>query len=238
MKIIASDYDGTLRHRHGISDEDRNAIKKWRESGNLFGIVTGRDRNFIKGIENDNIGVDFIIIYNGVEIYDANGNLLKRFTGISDRFYDLMPLILRKDGDCADFITNEQIYHLTYGGDCEILKELREFMQIYALYDTEEETLKVSANLNANYSDVVSPLVNGRWLNATPSGITKATGVGEYAKLMGVAKDDLYTIGDSYNDLDMIKKFKGYTLENGADGVKKEALAIYKGVWELIENII
>ena len=42
MIIIASDYDGTLNH-HGISEADKNAIKKFREAGNKFGIVTGRD---------------------------------------------------------------------------------------------------------------------------------------------------------------------------------------------------
>jgi hydroxymethylpyrimidine pyrophosphatase-like HAD family hydrolase len=41
MKIIASDYDGTLNHG-GIGEEKRNAIKKWREKGNKFGIVSGR----------------------------------------------------------------------------------------------------------------------------------------------------------------------------------------------------
>ena len=38
MKIIASDYDGTLNHG-GIDDKKRNAIKKWREMGNKFGIL-------------------------------------------------------------------------------------------------------------------------------------------------------------------------------------------------------
>ena len=41
MKIIASDYDGTL-NRGGISDDVRKAIDMWRERGNIFGIVTGR----------------------------------------------------------------------------------------------------------------------------------------------------------------------------------------------------
>ena len=41
MKIIASDYDGTLNHG-GIDDKKRNAIKEWRKAGNLFGIVSGR----------------------------------------------------------------------------------------------------------------------------------------------------------------------------------------------------
>ena len=41
MIIIASDYDGTLNH-HGVSEADKNAITKFREQGNKFGLVTGR----------------------------------------------------------------------------------------------------------------------------------------------------------------------------------------------------
>ena len=41
MKIIASDYDGTLNHG-GIDDIKRNAISEWRKAGNLFGLVSGR----------------------------------------------------------------------------------------------------------------------------------------------------------------------------------------------------
>ena len=250
MKIIASDYDGTLRHGHGISEADRNAIKKWREAGNLFGIVTGRDRDMFNTVKNDNLEseIDFVIIYNGAEIYDTAGNLKQRFIGKSDRFYELLPFILRKKGDWAEFITVDKVYYLTYGDEpdtsrenwykADVVKDLREFIQIYSLYDTEPEALSAAANLNERYSDIVSPLTNGRWLNATPSGINKATGVAEYARMMGVAEENIYTIGDSYNDLEMIRAFNGYTLENGADGVKKEALAVYKGVWELIENFI
>jgi hydroxymethylpyrimidine pyrophosphatase-like HAD family hydrolase len=37
MIIIASDYDGTLNN-HGVSQEDKDAITKFRKKGNKFGI--------------------------------------------------------------------------------------------------------------------------------------------------------------------------------------------------------
>ena len=41
MKILASDYDGTLNY-NGIDDRKRMALDKWRTAGNLFGLVSGR----------------------------------------------------------------------------------------------------------------------------------------------------------------------------------------------------
>ena len=43
MKIIASDYDGTINYQGRVSEEDKAAIRKFRQAGNKFGIVTGRD---------------------------------------------------------------------------------------------------------------------------------------------------------------------------------------------------
>lgn len=250
MKIIASDYDGTLRRHHGISEKDRAAIKEWRANGNLFGIVTGRDEPFIKRfVVDENLEVDFLIIYNGVDIYEFNGNqasLVKRLLGTTDRLYEMLPLILRKDGDWAEFITPDKNYYVTYNDvpaesrnnwvKSEVLKDVREFIQIYSLYKTEEEALEVARRLNDGFSDDVSPLVNGAWLNAAPPGVTKASGVWEYAKLKPVSKENIFTIGDSYNDLAMITEFNGFTVENGAEALKKAARAVYGGVWELIRD--
>ena len=251
MKIIASDYDGTLRRHHGISEKDREAIKAWRSNGNLFGIVTGRDQPFIKSVINeDKLELDFLIIYNGADIYEFNGGtqgkLVNRTLGKSDCLHEMLPLILRKSGDWAEFVTPDRNYYTTYGDvpaesknswvKAEALKRVKEFIQIYSLYKTEEEALEVSRKLNDKFSGDISPLVNGSWLNATPAGVNKSFGVWEYAKIKSVNKENIFAIGDSYNDLDMIKEFNGFTLENGVDSLKEIARAVYSGVWELVSN--
>jgi hypothetical protein len=251
LKIIASDYDGTFNH-HGISEKNREAVKKWRAAGNLFGIVTGRDGAFIKNFTNEvNVEMDFLIIYNGVNIYDFKGDggqprLIKQLLGKSSRIYDMLPLILRKEGDWAEVVTPDKTYYTTYNDEpaprdtwvkSEAVKEANEFIQIYSLYKTEAEALEVARRLSEDFGGDLSPMVNGSWLNAAPPGVTKSTGVWEYAKLASVAREDIYTIGDSYNDLAMLRDFNGYTLEHGAAELKKSARAVYGGVWEMIENI-
>ena len=42
MYIVGSDFDGTL-NRGGVSEQDRDAIHRFRQAGNRFGLVTGRD---------------------------------------------------------------------------------------------------------------------------------------------------------------------------------------------------
>ena len=62
MKVLASDYDGTLRIAPYVSEEDKTAISAFRKAGNLFGIVTGRSiESLKKEIATNQFEVDFII---------------------------------------------------------------------------------------------------------------------------------------------------------------------------------
>jgi hydroxymethylpyrimidine pyrophosphatase-like HAD family hydrolase len=212
--------------------------------------VTGRDKHFIKSVtDEDNLEIDFLIIYNGTDIYGFNGNqasLIKRQTGKTNRLHEMLPLILRKSADWAEFITPDRNYYITYNDEPakekdnwvkgEALKGVSEFIQIYSLYENEESALEIARQLDNNFNEAASALVNGSWLNVAPAGVSKSYGVYEYAKMAGAAKEDILTIGDSYNDLDMIEEFNGFTVDNGAEAVKKIARAVYSGVWELIYN--
>lgn len=52
MKVIGSDFDGTITTNKVILDSTRKAIKKFRDNGNVFVIVTGRSvPKFKEGIE-------------------------------------------------------------------------------------------------------------------------------------------------------------------------------------------
>ena len=65
MKIIGSDYDGTLSHG-GIDDAKRQAIADWRAAGNVFSIVSGRSSYSLYLAQDvDRVGFDYFIAYNG-----------------------------------------------------------------------------------------------------------------------------------------------------------------------------
>lgn len=248
MKIIASDYDGTLRRGNEIDMKDRAAIKKWREAGNLFGVVTGRGADFLLTASHDELEYDYLIVYNGAEIYNKDNKLLKRFLGITEELFEISSVIMHGEGGWADIIVTGTRFHFTYGdipdnknGDwykAEKLKEIKEFLQIYSLFGDDRTAHMVADELNKRYGGSVSALVNGSWLNVAPPGVTKSTGISAYSEYMGVDRCDIYTIGDSYNDLDMIKNFNGYSVENGVNDVKYAAKGVVGGIWELVERFI
>ena len=50
MRLIATDYDGTLTHG-GIDEEKLDAIRRWRADGNIFGIISGRGPDFLATLQ-------------------------------------------------------------------------------------------------------------------------------------------------------------------------------------------
>ena len=80
MKVIGSDFDGTITTNKVILDSTRKAIKKFRDNGNVFVIVTGRSvPKFKEGIEKYNIDFfDYVICANGSIVLDKNLNCIEK----------------------------------------------------------------------------------------------------------------------------------------------------------------
>ncbi len=69
--ILATYYDGTLKCGGNVSEENLAAISKFREKGNLFGVVTGRGYP-----SHYNEYLDFTIGFNGAVDYDKDFKML------------------------------------------------------------------------------------------------------------------------------------------------------------------
>ena len=52
-------------------------------------------------------------------------------------------------------------------------------------------------------------------------------------ELFGGVYDDVITVGDNVNDIDMIREFRSYAMENGVDEVKCLADVIVSDVTEI-----
>ena len=76
-KIIATDFDGTL-NQGGIQPHVVEAIERFRKAGNLFGVVTGRDRggSIDAFLAEKKFGFDFVLALNGAMAFDGEGNHL------------------------------------------------------------------------------------------------------------------------------------------------------------------
>ena len=71
MKLLATDYDGTLKYASHIMPEDLEAIQDWKQAGNMFVIVTGRSMESIEQqVKENDLPVDYYVTNNGGMVFD------------------------------------------------------------------------------------------------------------------------------------------------------------------------
>ena len=246
LKIIASDYDGTLNHG-GIDETKKKAISKWRKEGNIFSIVSGRGAPDLLRIYNQNtFECDYLIADNGAVIMKIDGEIVcedKIDTSVAKPFLEFLfsqgckwgyvqtsfPCRVFKDNDFEDYDKEE----------CFIFEELPEFPYIYqmntALPDF-EEAARVTDAIKEKFGDVLNPLQNGTCIDIVSVNMDKAKGIYKFIDLLGASYEDVITVGDNINDKDMIKEFRSYAMENAVPLIKELADYETSGITELIEK--
>lgn len=247
MYIFASDFDGTL-NRDGISERDREAIRRFRAAGNLFGFVTGRNTSFIDTLDKADIDADFLLIYSGAYCLTRRGNVIFESRGLTN---GVLPELVRYIGEtygtpvtvalgeaCAGF------HGLFPDGDpvkgyqpLEKLNSYREFTVLYVHCNTEEEAECCAEELTRRYGSTINPLRNGIFIDIPPAGTDKGAGLARYAALMGVPEENVWTAGDNLNDMAMIRRFRGCAVENAHPDLKAAAKGVYPDVASMIEDL-
>ena len=246
MKIIASDYDGTLNHG-GIDEKKKNAISRWRKEGNIFSIISGRGApDLVRIYKKDNFECDYLIADNGAVIMKPNGEIVcedKIDTSVAKPFLEFLfkqgckwgyvqtsfPCRVFKYNDFEDYDEDECF---TF----EELPELPLLYQINTALDSFEEAAKVTAAIKEKFGDVLNPLQNGNCIDIVSVNMNKAKGIYKFIDLLGAEYSDVITVGDNINDKDMIKEFRSYAMENAVPLIKELADYETSGITELIEK--
>ena len=243
MKIIASDYDGTLNHG-GIDDKKRNAIKEWREKGNKFGIVSGRiTDDLLRIYKKDKLDLDFLLACNGAVILTTDGKILKEDRIDGDILKPILDFIFSLGADWAT-IQSDRSYIIDENDNDRLpdeftrktLPDLKYFNQISTILEDEEEALMVTNAIKEQFGDKLNPLQNGRCIDIVSATMNKAQGLYDYLELIGGKYEDMITVGDNINDTHMIKEFRSYAMANGVQSIKDIADYEIEGITELIEK--
>ena len=70
------------------------------------------------------------------------------------------------------------------------------------------------------------------------SNTDKSIAIQEIAKIENIKKNKIFTVGDSFNDLEMLKEFNGFCMKNSEELVKSKIEKTCTSVAEVIDKII
>ena len=239
MKIIASDYDGTINYHGRVSDEDKEAIRRFRRAGNKFGIVTGRDAELSQWIrQGDGFEFDYIISCTGAFIRDGNGEILYTKRGKLGAFMDEL-VAKAKELNALFFSVGDlftKCYVDVYGKIPHDFSKLNGFTHANSTFSNDESAEAFARFVKENYSDKISAHRNGNSVDMPPANTSKVTGIYEYAKMFD--NPEIYAVGDNVNDLPMIEEFCGFAVSNAVDKVKMAAKHQCNRICDMIDTLM
>lgn len=224
MKCLVSDYDQTFKTSIKNLYLNIEGIRKFRRKGNKFIIATGREFKSIKSeINKYEIEYDYLICNNGLIIFNNKDNIINCYP-------------LSKDNI-------KKIYNSFKGVECNISK--------YNFYEhtlSDENILEIKASFDSNeiaknHKNYIESNINNIHCDIFNKNIyignytSKATAINEILKIENISKEDIYTIGDDINDLEMLEEFNGYKMLNSNKNLWFKGIPTKTQVHRLIKKI-
>jgi HAD superfamily hydrolase (TIGR01484 family) len=219
IKLIALDMDGTLLNDdHEVSEANRKAIKAAEKKGVHVILSTGRPyatcSDYAKSLELSS----YLITVNGSEVYDEQAQLIQQQM-INTEHIQWMYEISKtyKTGFWA--ISLEQVYREEMPEDIAASKWLKFGFDIQDDHVRAKvlDLLQTKKDLEISNSSPTNIEVNGL-------GVNKAKAIAFVGERLGITMDEVMAVGDSLNDLAMIKEAGlGVAMGNAQDIVKKTA---------------
>lgn len=258
-KMVFLDIDGTLLHRDGkISFKSRYAVRKARANGHYVCIATGRCGAEISE-EIRAVGFDGIICAAGAQIIWKGMTLREKFLD-NDQVKAVTKLLQQGGGfyilEGPDSLYVRSSMWKELLGKADLGEKQAEwfvkaFTPLVALWERQEDVGSVNkiAYFNTAYStkelserlkeqklratSFVHDMDEGESGEITRVECNKGESLCYLAESLGFTAADAIAIGDSENDLDMLKAAGcGIAMGNAPEKVKKAADEVTACVWE------
>ena len=254
MRLFVFDIDGTLINNHKIELKEnlKNRLNEILKRGDVIAIASGRPyAGIIQIINQLDEGRKFLLCANGNLITDVDGNeLYKCGIKIEEyyKFVDRHPKIFNNRASNIYCYTNSHIGYLKNNlwikaeekangnfkginlkkhplpNDYLILKfMIASLPRRSKNYDEKEITEEERSKFNVlRTSDFFLEFINKNSDKANAAEFLK--------NYLGIDDKDVYTFGDSGNDVEMIRRFNGVAMGNASQDCKDVAKFITKNV--------
>ena len=227
-KVLVSDFDNTLYVNDEQIIQNNKRIKKFINDGNIFIIATGRSYiDVSKMIDKYNIPYNYLICNDGGTIFDNNGKLLLKKDIPINIAYDIMNYVKLNNLEELTYIDTGFDYTKVIDEEVNaiIIKDINKIYSEKILQEIENKHSEIHGYISDN------------WINITEKTVTKANGIKFLEQYLNLNHNNIYTIGDTINDISMIKGYNGSCMINSTSNLKKYCQNQFDSVSEYIDYI-
>ncbi|UOQ45080.1 Cof-type HAD-IIB family hydrolase [Halobacillus salinarum] len=240
IQLIALDMDGTLVNSNGkVSKENRAAIQKAKDKGFHVVLSTGRSLVGCKAIAESLGESSYIVTINGGEIYNHNFELVER--NLLDHKHVKRLWELKEKHDLHFWTSTVQGL---FNSKSPFEKEIEDYEWLKFGFDIEDDEVREMVLEELNQNDDLE-LTNSSPTNIeiNAQGINKAAALLKVSRWLDLSMDHVMAVGDSMNDIAMIREASiGIAMGNAQEKVKEAADWVTStndehGVAEAIESL-
>jgi Cof subfamily protein (haloacid dehalogenase superfamily) len=236
VELFVTDLDGTLLHsEYDVKKPTVELIKDMQKKGIKVATATGRILRGVRFLKEEiGLDLDYYVLGNGSVVTDSNFNIIYKRSidyKIITALYNYLDKVPLKGFRNA--LSNEVVYCLSekpetdkpyfLKADIEEIKN-KEIVSFVANYQGRDikDIEEIAADMKQRFTEV-EVFQNQYFIDIAPKGVSKATGIKSITEKLGDVKK-LYTIGDSYNDIPMLKMTENsFTFSTSPEVVKKSA---------------
>lgn len=229
-KILVSDYDQTFYLNDEDIEKNKKSVENFRKQENIFIFATGRSYfDFMNKAEQYKLKWDYLIINHGATILDKNNNIISNYTIDNDVIKNI-----KKDLEIEEaikyFCCNLENSRTNFND--------KDLTKIHAKYE-KNKAEQINSLINKKYAEFVNCyFVSGNAVEIISNKTCKSNAIEEIVQIEKVNRENIFTIGDGYSDIEMIKNYNGYCMEKSVQELLKICNGkIVKSVSELIEKI-
>lgn len=225
MKVLASDFDLTL-YVNDLEIVKKNvmAIRYFMKNGNLFGIITGRNYSDIKVLLNQyDIPYHYLICQDGAKLFDSMDYC---FSTVSLSREDIVRIVPVLEEYHFDYYLDDGYNETTNMDDCVKV--------VGVIENRREEAQKV---VDILIKEGFYAYLSMYYINILNSSVNKKNALEKLLVHADCYKEDLYVIGDSVNDLEMLTSFQGAIMKNHSKELDHLGKKSYNTLYEYIEEL-
>ena len=230
-KLIASDYDRTFYLNDEDIERNKVAIDEFLKLGNKFIIATGRSYyDIMKKINKYNLIYDYAIINHGATIINKENKVIFNLSIDNQIIKELKKdLELEKSIDwfcCSELESRTDFEH-------------KNLTKINVKYKTKAKSIKMNEKINQKYSSYVTSYnITSSSIEIVSNKTNKSKAIKMLADKLEVENKNIYTIGDGYSDIQMVKDFNGYCMHESVEELKNTAMGECASVSDLVNKIL
>ena len=230
-KVLVSDYDQTFYLNDKDIEINKQEVENFRNKGNIFIIATGRSFfDFKNKVNMYDIVYDYVILNHGTTILDKDNNIIFNFPICNEIIKDI------KNDICLEESIN---YFCCSELESRVDFDYGNLTKINVKYNNKEKAMQVNTVINNKYSKyVVSYYVNTNSIEIISSKTNKSNAIKLLIKKLSIDNKNVYSIGDGYSDIEMVKDFNGYCMIDSVNELKKVAISEVKSVSDLVKDLL